>query len=196
MLLNKNKNLILASQSPRRQELMKQAGFDFEVIVSDTDETYPPGLASHEIAVFIARQKAKAIEHHLKNEDTIIIAADTIVCLDSIIYGKPEDENHAFKMIKQLSGKQHEVITGVYLMSQKKQHSFSVQTKVFFKPLSTEQINYYIRQYQPYDKAGAYAIQEWIGLVGIEKIEGCYFNVVGLPISRLYTELKIFIKNN
>ncbi len=180
---------ILASKSPRRQQLLKEVGLDFRIITQSTDESYDPTLSTDEIVIHIARQKAKAVLPQMKERE-VIIGADTIVCLGNTIYGKPEDEQDAFRIIRELTGKAHEVKTGVCLLSKHKEHTFVENTKVFFGELTDSQIHHYIQKYQPYDKAGAYAIQEWIGLVGIERIEGDYFNVVGLPVYRLCQELK------
>ncbi|MDP3468919.1 MAG: Maf family nucleotide pyrophosphatase [Daejeonella sp.] len=179
--------IILASKSPRRQELLKLMGFDFQVVLREVDESYPPGLSPSEIAVYISEKKAKAFDLLIENE--IVITADTIVSLDGHIMGKPENEDHAFEILSALSGKRHEVITGVSLLKNHKVSSFYELTDVFFKQISAEQIRYYISTCQPMDKAGAYGIQEWIGLVAVERINGSYSNVVGLPTHRLYTEL-------
>jgi len=179
--------IILASKSPRRQELLKLMGFDFQVVLREVDESYPPGLSPSEIAVYISEKKAKAFDLLIENE--IVITADTIVSLDGHIMGKPENEDHAFEILSVLSGKRHEVITGVSLLKNHKVSSFYELTDVFFKQISAEQIRYYISTCQPMDKAGAYGIQEWIGLVAVERINGSYSNVVGLPTHRLYTEL-------
>lgn len=184
---------ILASQSPRRQQLLSEVGLLFEVVVSNTDESYPDDLVVTQIAEFVAVEKAKAVQSHLKDNHTIIIAADTTVCLEGEVYGKPFDEFDAIYALRQLSGKRHQVVTGVCLLSAWGQHCFSVTTDVVFHDLTPDQIQYYVDTYQPYDKAGGYAIQEWIGLVGIERIEGCYFNVVGLPVSQLLRELSVFL---
>jgi septum formation protein len=179
--------IILASKSPRRQELLKLMGFDFQVVLREVDESYPPELSPSEIAVFISEKKAKAFDLLIDNE--IVITADTIVSLNGNILGKPENEDHAFEILSALSGKKHEVITGVSLLKNHRISSFYELTEVFFKEISSEQINYYIKTCQPMDKAGAYGIQEWIGLVAVEKIVGSYSNVVGLPTHHLYTEL-------
>ncbi|HEY1060874.1 MAG TPA: Maf family nucleotide pyrophosphatase [Daejeonella sp.] len=179
--------IILASKSPRRQELLKLMGFDFQVVLREVDESYPPGLSPSEIAVYISEKKAKAFDLLIENE--IVITADTIVSLDGKILGKPENEDHAFGMLSELSGKRHDVITGVSLLKDHKLSSFYELTEVFFKEVSAEQIRYYINTCQPMDKAGAYGIQEWIGLVAVDRINGSYSNVVGLPTHRLYTEL-------
>jgi septum formation protein len=179
--------IILASKSPRRQELLKLMGFDFQVVLREVDESFPPELSPSEIAVYISEKKAKAFDLLIENE--IVITADTIVSLDGKILGKPESEDHAFEILSELSGKKHDVITGVSLLKNHKIFSFYELTEVFFKKISAEQIRYYIETCQPMDKAGAYGIQEWIGLVAVEKINGSYSNVVGLPTHRLYTEL-------
>ena len=175
--------LILASQSPRRKELLQLAEIDFEVIVSDTDETYPTGLSFEETAVFIARQKAIAVA--AKNKKRTILAADTIVICNNTILGKPKDREEAIQMLTALSNNTHRVITAVCLLKNGEEHSFADITTVSFHKLTQEQISYYVDTYKPYDKAGAYAIQEWIGAVGIKKIEGDFYNVMGLPISRV-----------
>lgn len=179
--------IILASKSPRRQELLKLMGFDFQVVLREVDESYPPGLSPSEIAVYISEKKARAFDLLIENE--IVITADTIVSLDGKILGKPENEDHAFEMLSELSGKRHDVITGVSLLKDHKLSTFYELTEVFFKEISAEQIRYYINTCQPMDKAGAYGIQEWIGLVAVDRINGSYSNVVGLPTHRLYTEL-------
>ena len=179
--------VILASKSPRRQELLKLMGIDFRVVLKEVDESYPNHLSPAEIAVFISEQKAKAFDEIISNE--IVITADTLVCINGQILGKPEDENHAFEILSTLSGNMHEVITAVSLLKDHHIHSFYEVSEVYFKPLAAEQIRYYISTGQPMDKAGAYGIQEWIGLIGIEKIVGSYTNVVGLPTERLFREL-------
>ena len=183
--------LVLASKSPRRQMLLRQLDWTFEIITQDTDESYPKNLAVADVPTYIASQKAAAVLPKI-TKNQLIIAADTIVALDNTIYGKPKDAEDAFRILQQLSGKKHEVITGVCLRTQTTQHCFASTTSVFFKTLTDQQIQYYIKKFEPYDKAGAYAIQEWIGMIGIEKIEGCYFNVMGLPLSCLYHELSTF----
>ncbi|MEI8278950.1 MAG: Maf family protein [Bacteroidota bacterium] len=177
------RNIVLASQSPRRKQLLQEAGYDFTIIVADVDETNPPGMPGEEVPEHLAKKKATAIQHMAT--DTIVIAADTVVLLDHHILGKPTDAAHAKAMLQQLSGRVHYVVTGVCIQDATKQVSFSVTTEVYFRPLTTEQINYYVDKYQPFDKAGSYAIQEWIGMVGIEKINGDYYNVMGLPISEV-----------
>jgi len=190
--LNKYR-IILASSSPRRQQLLKQLGIEFDIIIRDYNETYPPHLAGEEIAVYLAGLKAASFRNRLSDNE-IVITADTIVWCNNRNLGKPSDADEARQIIRDLSGNTHEVITGVVLLSSFKEKSFSVSTRVTFTALSEEEINYYIENFRPYDKAGAYGIQEWIGIAGCSRIEGCYFNVVGLPVQRLYEELKEFIK--
>jgi len=186
-MIKKFPPIILASKSPRRQELLKQMGFDFQVVLREVDESYPPELSPSEIAVYISEKKAKAFDMIIENE--IVITADTIVSIEGKILGKPENEDHAFEILSELSGKRHDVITGVSLLKNHRITSFYELTEVFFREISAEQIRYYINTCQPMDKAGAYGIQEWIGMVAVERINGSYSNVVGLPTHRLYTEL-------
>ena len=183
--------IILASKSPRRQELLKQMNIDFRVVLKDVDESYPEHLSPSEIAVFIAEKKARAFDETLdKNE--LVLTADTIVSIDNLILGKPDNEEHAFEMLSRLSGRKHEVITGVAFLCNHRVHSFYELSEVYFRELSADQIRYYIETYKPFDKAGSYGIQEWAGLVAIEKIVGSYTNVVGLPTHRVYQELRNF----
>jgi nucleoside triphosphate pyrophosphatase len=183
--------IILASQSPRRKQLLEWAEIDFTVEVSDADETFPKYLSVEEIPVFIARNKAKTIQQKL-NTDVLILAADTVVILNHTIITKPVDRNDAIKILQSLSGQQHEVITGVVMLQKKKELSFSDVTKVEFHKLTDDQIIFYVDNYKPYDKAGAYAIQEWIGVVGIKSINGDFYNVMGLPVSRVVKALNSF----
>lgn len=182
--------IVLASQSPRRKQLMELAELEFEIIIADIDETNPPGMPGHLVPEHLARGKAAAIEQQV--HDVIIIAADTIVLLDDEILGKPRDEADAIAILSRLQGRMHQVVTGVCMQKGSKQHSFSVTTEVYFRPLTTAQIEHYVVHYRPYDKAGAYAIQEWIGMVGIEKINGDYYNVMGLPIGDVVKALQLF----
>jgi len=191
--LAKKYRIILASQSPRRQQLLKELGLDFEVMAVDIDETYPPSLKGKDIAVFLSELKAKAYDSKNLYENCLIITADTIVWQNGQILPKPVDYNDAVRILQTLSGNVHEVITGVSLRTKNKLRSFHSITKVYFKNLTLEEIHHYIEHYKPYDKAGAYGIQEWIGYIGIERIEGSYFNVVGLPVQRLYSELLNFL---
>lgn len=187
----KNYRIILASGSPRRKELLTEMGISFETILKKgIEETYPESLNAKLVPEYLAIQKASAYADELKNTDTIIITADTIVLHDEGILGKPSSEENAIDMLKQLSGKTHRVISGVAITTATKQISFSVKTKVNFRTLSDEDVEYYVHKFKPLDKAGAYGIQEWIGVVGIDHIEGSYHNVMGLPTQRLFAELK------
>ena len=179
--------IILASQSPRRKQLMELAELQFEVLVADVDETNPPGMPGEEVPAFLAKKKADAVRYHAN--EAIIIAADTVVLLDEHILGKPRDAKHAIEILEQLSGRMHRVVTGVCIRQGDKEVSFSVTTEVYFRQLTREQVVHYVSHYQPFDKAGAYAIQEWIGVTGIEKINGDYYNVMGLPIGDVIMEL-------
>ncbi len=189
--MNKKYSIILGSKSPRRKELLEGLGLDFVIKTKEIEELFPPALHKEEIPLFLSNLKAQAFESELK-EDELIITSDTIVWNENQQLGKPKSRVQAIEMLKSLSGKEHEVITAVTLKSQKKTHSFYEVTKVFFKELSPEEIEFYIDNCEPYDKAGSYGIQEWIGFVGIYKIEGDYFNVVGLPLNRLNKELSCF----
>lgn len=189
--------IILASQSPRRKQLLEQAEIKFEIVVANTDESYPADLAVDAVPEFIARQKAEAVLQRLQAEekwdnDTLIIAADTIVVLSNSIIGKPKDEQDAQHILRALSGQCHTVISGVYITNGKHSDSFHSNTKVHFGELSEAQIAHYISNYRPFDKAGAYAIQEWIGLVGITAIEGDIYNVIGLPVNKVIKSLHNF----
>jgi septum formation protein len=182
------REIILASQSPRRKMLLEWAEVPFRVVVKETDESYNPALAPPEIAMNIARNKALAIA---ENGQTIL-AADTIVVLDGEIIGKPADEREAFNTLRKLSGRVHTVITGVVMRNKENEVAFSDSTEVEFHVLSDEAIRFYIEKYRPYDKAGAYAIQEWIGVTGIKSIRGDFYNVMGLPVSRVVKTLQQF----
>jgi septum formation protein len=182
--------IILASQSPRRKQLLEWAEVDFEIIVEPTGETYPADLKPEAVAVHIARQKAEAVRNKIGNKT--IIAADTIVVLDKEIIGKPKDREHAIEILSKLSGRKHQVITGVTIINSNKEISFSDITDVEFYNLSLQQVEFYVDKYQPFDKAGAYAIQEWIGVVGIKSINGDFYNVMGLPVSRVIQTLQHF----
>lgn len=187
----KDYQIILASQSPRRHQMLKELGLVFQIRTKEVEEIYPNGLEPEQIPVYLSELKAKAFEANLATNE-LIITADTIVCVDDWILGKPKDRDEAVQMLNALSNRSHQVISGVCLMSKDKKVSFSTVTNVHFKALTEEEISYYIDNYKPFDKAGAYGIQEWIGFVGIDGIEGSYFNVVGLPIQRLYQELLNF----
>lgn len=184
--------LILASKSPRRQQLLREMGFDFTVKVKPVDESFPPGLTHAEVALYLCEKKSDAFAENEIGNNEVLITADTIVCLGDEILNKPRNREDAIDMLARLSGRKHEVITGICLRSAVKRKRFFVATTVYFKQLTREEIEYYVDRYQPFDKAGSYGIQEWIGYTGIEKIEGSYFNVVGLPTARLYDELKRF----
>lgn len=180
----------LASNSPRRRELLSGLGLDYEVkILPGIDESYPDSLNGEEIPVFIARKKADAYRPSMQ-KDELIITADTIVYIDGCVLGKPKDAADACKMLHQLSGKTHQVITGVCITTTEFQHSFASVTEVTFSTLSEEEIQFYVEKYQPMDKAGSYGVQEWIGFIGVTGLKGSYFNVMGLPVQRLYQELK------
>jgi septum formation protein len=184
-------NIILASKSPRRQNLLKELGFDFEIKSKEIEELYPPELKRENVAVFLSELKASAFVDDLDTND-LVITSDTIVCLGEEVIGKPKDREDAINMLGKLSGNKHEVITAVTLLSKEKQHTFYEETAVYFKTLTAPEIEYYVDNYQPFDKAGSYGIQEWIGYIGIEKIIGSYFNVMGLPVKRVYEELISF----
>ena len=182
--------IILASNSPRRKELLAGIDIPFEVRVIDgIDESYPDTLPTKDIAEYISKKKAAAYREAMAC-DELVITADTIVVLGSQVMGKPKDADEAFKMLRQLSGQTHQVITGVTLTTIERQISFSVETDVTFKVLSDEEIEYYVSHYRPFDKAGAYGIQEWIGHIGVTGMSGSYFNVMGLPVQRIYEALK------
>jgi septum formation protein len=183
--------IILASASPRRRQLLDWAEIAFDVMPSDSEELIPANLQVSEIPVFLASQKAAIIRKQVKG-DKIILAADTIVVLDQQLLGKPQDEADAIRMLSLLSGRTHEVITGVSLTSDKKEILFAESTRVRFHKLTRAEIKHYVDNYKPYDKAGAYAIQEWIGVTGIHSIDGDFYNVMGLPVSRVLQELKTF----
>lgn len=184
--------VILASNSPRRKELLGGLGIDFEVrTLSDIDESYPDTLKGEDIPMFISKKKAEAYKQGMADDD-MIITADTIVYDNGHVLGKPKDRAEAIQMLRELSGHSHEVITGVSIVTKEKTVQFASTSKVTFATLSNEEITYYVDHYKPFDKAGAYGIQEWIGYVAVTRIEGSYFNVMGLPIQRLYTELKQF----
>ena len=188
------KSIVLASRSPRRKQLLEWAEIDFDILAKETDEAFPAGLPVADIPIHIARNKALAVQqsdtYKRYESGNIIVAADTIVVLDESIIGKPADEEEAVRILTRLSGKIHHVITGVVLMTDTKEISFSDITEVAFHELTIEQINYYVEHYKPLDKAGAYAIQEWIGVTGIKNIKGDFYNVMGLPVSRVVRELK------
>ncbi len=183
--------IILASKSPRRSQLLREAGIDFTVQTFDVDESFPPEMPPEEVAPWLAQRKAEAAAHLIQG-DEIILTADSVVILDGKIYNKPADYAEAFGMIRALSGRQHTVITGVCLLSKEKEQVFAGVTKVWFAELSDEEIDYYIRTCMPYDKAGAYGAQDWIGHCKITRIEGTFQNVMGLPVDLVYAALQDF----
>lgn len=185
--------IILGSQSPRRQYLLKELGIKFDVKLKQmVEEVYPENLTREEIPLYLARIKAEAFDDEL-NENMIVITADTIVWKDGQVLQKPNDEKEAFDILKSLSGSMHQVYTGVCIRSVNQKSSFSSRTDVYFKDLTDKEIWYYIDKYEPFDKAGSYGIQEWLGYIGVEKIDGSFFNVMGLPVQKLYVELKKFL---
>jgi len=187
--------IILASQSPRRKQLLEWAEVPFEIIVQPTDEDFPPGMPVNDVPVFIARNKALAVRQQLAAEQQLpILAADTVVVLRDTIIGKPKDREDAIAILQSLSGQVHTVITGVVLLNGQQEVSFADATEVAFHQLTDEQIKYYVDHYKTYDKAGAYAIQEWIGVIGIKSVKGDFYNVMGLPVSRVVQELKIITR--
>jgi len=185
------KNIILASKSPRRQNLLKGLGVEFEIKTKEVEEVYPLELKKEEVAIFLSELKAKAFKEDLRDND-LLITSDTIVCLEDKILGKPKDKEEAFKMLSDLSGKMHEVITAVTLTTKEKTHTFYDVTEVYFKVLSNNEIDTYINNCQPYDKAGSYGVQEWMGYIGVEKINGSFYNVMGFPIRKVYEALEEF----
>ncbi|MDR0811448.1 MAG: Maf-like protein [Paludibacter sp.] len=189
-MLNLEKyDIILGSQSPRRQELLRGLNLNFRVLTIDVDETYPQNLQREEIPLYIAQKKAEAYKDML-TDNSLIITADTIVWHDGEVFGKPKDKDDAVRMLQRLSGKTHQVITGVCINSVNKSRVFDVITDVKFASLTDKEIHFYVENYKPFDKAGAYGIQEWIGFMGVESIDGSFYNVMGLPVQRLYNELK------
>lgn len=187
-----NKRLILGSKSPRRAHLLREAGFSFVIRPKDVEESYPETIPPEEVATFLAQKKARAMLEFLETEGDILLTADSVVLLGDEIFGKPTDREDAARILRRLSGNRHRVITGVCLRSQEKELLFAGESVVYFEPLSEEEITYYIDHFQPYDKAGAYAIQEWIGLCKISKIEGTYANIMGLPVDMVYERLQEF----
>jgi septum formation protein len=186
-----SKKLILASNSPRRKEILANAGFEFDVKVKETDEDFPNDMPAEEVPRYLAIKKNKAFEGEIG--DKIILTADTIVAVDGEILNKPADKSEAISMLKKLSGRKHFVYTGVCICTSEQETSFVDTTEVYFKPLTDQEINYYIATCRPFDKAGAYGVQDFIGMVGIEKIIGSYYTVMGLPIHSVYNVLKKYI---
>ena len=189
--------IILASNSPRRKELLGGLDVEFRTwVIPNIDESYPADLPAEEVAEYISQKKAKPYftDEYISdiNAGDIVLTADTVVILEGEVMGKPKDDDDAKNMLRRLSGKTHHVVTGVCLTSKEKQRHFSVRTDVTFAKLTDEQIDYYVTHYRPLDKAGAYGVQEWIGYVGVTRLEGSYFNVMGLPVQRIYEELRSF----
>lgn len=193
MLENLNKyEIVLASNSPRRKELLQRMGVNFKVrTLFGIDESYPDSLRGEDIVCYISRNKAKAYQSSMAPNE-LLITADTIVYVDGEVMGKPKNAEQAKEMLHKLSGKTHQVITGVTIVTAKRTENFGVTSQVNFTNITDEEINFYVDNYLPFDKAGAYGIQEWIGIVAVEEIKGSYFNVVGLPVQRLYQKLKTF----
>jgi len=191
-MLNLTKPLILASNSPRRQQLLRELGFDFTVQVRPTDEIFPAEMPPAEVAGFLAQHKAEQFQSDLGNQ--LVLCADTIVVVENEILNKPVNEAEAQAMLQKLSGRTHEVITGICLLSSEGFHTLSDVAKVEFKPLTDTEIKYYIHHYRPFDKAGAYGVQEWIGMVGIQRIEGSFYTIMGLPLHQVYQLLLPYIR--
>lgn len=193
MLTNLNSyNIILASKSPRRQELLKGIGLDFTVLTKDVDESFSKNISVYEVAPFLSLKKAKAFNETELPENYMVITADTVVIVNNTILGKPKDKDEASKMLKMLSGKKHSVVTGVTIHTKEKTRTFSATSKVSFDMIDEDEIEYYVNNFKPFDKAGSYGIQEWIGYIGVNSVEGSYFNVMGLPTQKLYQILKLF----
>lgn len=188
----KKYNFILGSNSPRRSQILKEMGLDFKIIASNIDETIPKGIKNKNVPIFLAKEKANFLFKEL-NENEILITADTIVLMNDEIITKPSNKKDAKDILQKISNNKHEVITGICITSNSNQHSFSSKTEVFFNKISDSEIEYYLEKFKPYDKAGSYGIQEWLGLISVRKIIGSYTNVVGLPSSELYQELNKFI---
>ena len=187
----KDKHIILASKSPRRHRLLKELGIEFEIRTKDVDESFSDDIPPKEVAPYLAALKAQAFKSDLAPSD-LLITADTTVVLNGEVINKPADRKDAIRMLNALSGSQHTVVTGVSLCTIDKSRTFAVTTDVYFRPLLQAEIEHYVDTFEPYDKAGSYGIQEWIGYIGIERLDGCFFNVMGLPLQRLYAELLEF----
>ena len=182
--------LLLASHSPRRRQLLSELGYPVEIVNIDVDEHVDPDMPAHQVAEHLALRKSMGYPTELIGDNDVLVTADTVVVLDGQVLGKPASHAEAEDMLHRLSGHKHQVYTGVCLRTKQQKHSFTEETTVHFAHLSDSEIDYYIDHYRPFDKAGAYGIQEWIGMVGITGIEGCYYNVMGLPVARLYSALK------
>jgi septum formation protein len=183
--------LILASQSPRRSQLLREAGFEFTVQAADIDESFPADMPVEEVAPWLAGRKARAVAHLIRDRE-VVLAADSVVILDGVIYNKPADYDEAFSMIRLLSGRQHTVITGICLLAAEQERTLAGVTKVWFAELDDAEIDYYIRNWKPFDKAGAYGAQDWIGHCKITRIEGTFQNIMGLPVDLVYRTLAEF----
>lgn len=194
--LNRKYNIILASGSPRRKELMQKAGYNFEVITADVDESFSPGIDPQELVLLLSKKKANAVAKKINDSKALIIAADTIVVNEKTILGKPVNLEAAKTMLQNLSNKSHEVITGVCIYYGGNVQTFSSSTEVILNKLSEKEIDYYCTNFEVLDKAGAYAIQDWIGLNKVKAINGCYYNVMGLPLSSLYEKLEELLESN
>lgn len=188
----KKYNIVLASKSPRRQELLKGIGVVFSILTKEVDESFPSRLPLIDVAPFLSLKKAKAFENAELPENYMVITADTVVIVENEILGKPKDRDDAVRMMNLLSGKVHKVVTGVTVHTKEKTKTFSVTSKVTFETLDNQEVDYYIDNFKPYDKAGAYGVQEWIGYIGVSNVEGSYYNVMGLPTQKLYKVLKEF----
>ena len=188
--------LLLASKSPRRRQLLGELGYPVEFISLDVDEHVPAGTPAADTAELLARRKAEACPAAMIGDGTILVAADTVVVLGDKVLGKPADRSEALAMLHDLADKSHQVYTGVCLRTTQQTISFTEKTDVFFRPLSDEELSYYVDNYRPYDKAGAYGIQEWIGMVGISRIDGCYYNVMGLPVARVYEAIRRMVPDS
>lgn len=184
-----SKKIILGSASPRRKDLLEQVGFNVEIRKKEVDESFPADLSHYKVPGYLSKLKAEPLKAAIGKEE-VLLTSDTVVIHNKTILGKPENREEAIEMIRKMSGDMNEVVTGVYLFNPEKEVTFSVTTKVFFKEFTDEEIEYYVDTYQPYDKAGAYGIQEWIGKIGVQKIEGCFYNVVGLPMNKVWEVLQ------
>lgn len=184
-------HIVLASQSPRRRQLLSDLGYNFTQRSKEVDESFPADMEVTKVAEYLSRKKAKAYRNEIKGGE-LLITSDTTVCINNKILNKPNDAKHAIEMLQELSGEKHHVVSGVCLSSIDKTTSFSVSTTVYMKNLSQNEIEHYVKLYKPFDKAGAYGIQEWIGFIGVEKIEGSFYNVMGLPVKELYEAIKRF----
>lgn len=187
--------ILLASASPRRKHLLQEAGFQIRIVHPDIEETYPEDLPPDQVPLFIAQKKALAvIKAHQPGE--VVLAADSVVILEDMVLGKPESNDHAVEMLESLAGRMHLVVTGVTLMDPERTSSFSSTSEVYFHPMNTDEIRYYVNHYRPYDKAGSYGIQEWIGWCKIKEIRGSYSNIMGLPVAQVYERMEAFYKND